>query len=108
MLITSLDFSALQVVSLLVVWRGVLKKVCQFHCVKEMVLSWNQIKIILLKVLVVKSSSSAGDICAIVGVEGFEMEILSLILKIRSFKTLLMSLQWVCCLLMILLSLEKR
>jgi GTP-binding protein len=75
MLITSLDFSALRVHYHGRLARGVLKEGIPISLVKETV-QRNRIKElhIFLKVLVVKKVQvTAGDICTIVGVEGFEI-----------------------------------
>jgi predicted membrane GTPase involved in stress response len=60
--------------------------------------------------VVKKVQEVTGDICAIVGVEGLKLVILSLILKIRSFKTITIDEPTMSMLftLMTLLSLVKR
>jgi GTP-binding protein len=74
MLITSLDFSAFTGrIAIGRLERGVLKEGMPISLVKEMVQRNLGLKnFILLKVLVVKVRVT-GDICAIVGVEGFEI-----------------------------------
>jgi GTP-binding protein len=76
MLITSLDFSIYRSYRYWSFERGVLKEGMPISLVKEMVLYQNLVSknYILLKVLDVKVTEViAGDICAIIGVEGFEI-----------------------------------